>query len=111
MIDPTQQSPFPVTSRYHGISTSTLVLANGRKVVYLQRRFVPPSERFALLVEHTVEEQERLDTIAAQYLDDPEAFWRIADANNAIDPHELTNTPGRRLRITLPEGIPGNDDG
>jgi hypothetical protein len=110
MIDPTQQSAFPVTSRYHGIPTGMLVLPDGRSVVYLKRRFVPPPERFSVLVEHTVEPQERLDTIAAQFLDDPEAFWRICDANNAIDPHELTDTPGRRLRITLPEGIPGIDN-
>ena len=38
---------------------------------------------------------------------DPEAFWRIADANSALRPQDLTRTPGRRLRITLPEGIPG----
>lgn len=110
-LDPTKASAFSPTSRYFRVPARTLMLPDGRTVVYLQRRFVPPPERFALLVEHTVAEQERLDAIAAHYLDDPEAFWRICDANNAIDPHELTGTPGRRLRITLPEGIPGNADG
>ena len=52
-------------------------------------------------------EGERLDNIAAQYLGDPEQFWRICDANGAMRPDELTETVGRRLRITLPEGIPG----
>jgi hypothetical protein len=33
--------------------------------------------------------------------------WRLCDANGAMRPDELTETPGRRLRITLPEGIPG----
>jgi hypothetical protein len=33
-------------------------------------------------------------------------FWRICDANGAMQPEELTQTVGRRLRITLPEGIP-----
>ncbi|HEY0729688.1 MAG TPA: hypothetical protein VGD38_16520, partial [Pyrinomonadaceae bacterium] len=64
-------------------------------------------DNFALLVEHVVTEDERLDNIAARYMDDPEAFWRIADANSAMRPEELTETVGRKLRITLPEGIPG----
>jgi hypothetical protein len=98
---------FPPTSRYYGIETATLKTAGGQTEVYLRRRFVPPAERFELLVEHVVTEDERLDNIAATYMDDPEAFWRIADANSAMQPEELTETVGRKLRITLPEGIPG----
>jgi hypothetical protein len=45
--------------------------------------------------------------IAAQYLGDPEQFWRICDGNRAMRPDELTETIGRRLRITLPAGITG----
>ena len=33
--------------------------------------------------------------------------WRICDANGALRPEELTELIGRRLRITLPEGVPG----
>lgn len=99
---------FPPTSRYHGIDPATLETAGGEKVIYLRRRFLPPPERFALLQEHTVTQAERLDNVTAQYLGDPEQFWRICDANGAMRPDELTETPGRRLRITLPEGIPGN---
>ncbi len=97
---------FPPTSRYYGIETATIEAADGRILVYLRRRFVPPPERFALLLVHRVAAPERLDTIAATYLGDPEAFWRVADANAALRPEELTETPGRELRITLPEGIP-----
>jgi gamma-glutamyltranspeptidase/glutathione hydrolase len=43
----------------------------------------------------------------AQYLGDPEQFWRLCDANAAMHPEELTDAIGRTLRITLPEGIPG----
>ena len=98
---------FSLTSRYFGIPTATLDTADGRKIVYIRRRFVPPPERFELLLEHLVTQGERLDLIAAQYLGDPEQFWRLCDANGAIRPNELTETIGRRLRITLPEGIPG----
>lgn len=98
---------FPPTSRYYGIDTATLEAADGKTIVYLRRRFVPPPERFALLQEHTVTQSDRLDNLAALYLGDPEQFWRLCDANGALRPDELTETVGRRLRITLPEGIPG----
>jgi hypothetical protein len=98
---------FPPTSRYYGIETVSLKTEDGGTVVYLRRRFLPAPERFALLQEHVVVDDERLDNIAAKYMGDGEAFWRIADANAAMRPDELTETTGRRLRITLPEGIPG----
>lgn len=101
---------FPFTSRYYGIETAEFETAGGKKLVYLRRRFIPPPERFALLQEHAVGQGERLDNITAHYMTDPEQFWRVCDANRAMRPDELTETIGRRLRITLPEGIPGNLD-
>ena len=101
---------FPITSRYYGIDTVELETAGGKTIVYLRRRFVPLPEQFALLQEHTVTEGDRLDNITAKYLGDPEQFWQICDANRAMHPDELTETIGRRLRITLPEGIPGGSN-
>lgn len=98
---------FPNTSRYSGIETATHETADRRTITYLRRRFVPPPGRFALLQEHTVTEGERLDNLAAHYLGDPEQFWRLCDANGVLRPDDLTDTIGRRIRITLPEGIPG----
>ena len=98
---------FPPNSRYFGSRTKTLDLPDGRRVVYLERRFARPPELFALLHEHVVTEGDRLDNITARYLGDPEQFWRICDANAAMRPDELTEELGRRLRITLPEAIPG----
>jgi hypothetical protein len=98
---------FPPTSRYYGIETATLETVDGGTIIYVRRRFCPLPERLSLLQEHVVLLGERLDNIAAQYLGDPEQFWRICDANRAMRPDELTETTGRRLRITLPEGIPG----
>jgi hypothetical protein len=100
-------SNFPPTSRYALTPTTSLVCADGSMVTYLKRRFVPAPENFALLQWHRVVQGERLDNIAAQYLGDPEQFWRLCDANRALRPPELTETIGRKLRITLPEGIPG----
>jgi hypothetical protein len=100
-------SLFPPTSRYHGLELATLEAPDGQTIIYLRRRFLPSPERFALLQEHVVVQGDRLDNVTATYLDDPEQFWRLCDANNAMRPDELTETIGRRLRITLPEGIPG----
>lgn len=100
-------NPFPPTSRYFNLETAVWEDAQGKPYRYLRRRFLPSPERFSLLQEHTVTEGERLDYLAARYLGDPEQFWRLADANNAMRPEALTEEPGRRLRITLPEGIPG----
>ena len=102
---------FPPGSRYHDIDVAQLTLPDGRTMTYLRRRFVPPPESCALLREHVVRAGERLDNIAAAYLGDPEQFWRIADANGAFAPEELTDEAGRRLRITLPAGVPGAEDG
>jgi hypothetical protein len=101
---------FPPTSRYYGIETATLQTPDGRTVTYLRRRFLPSPSRFALLQEHVVVQGDRLDNVTARYLGDPEAFWRVADANAAMRAEELTERVGRRLRITLPEGIPGAPD-
>lgn len=97
---------FPPNSRYHHLATITHTFPDGRTVACLPRRFVPPPESFGLLQEHEVIQGDRLDLLAAKYLGDPELYWRICDANGALHPDELMEI-GRRLRITLPLGIPG----
>jgi hypothetical protein len=56
-----------------------------------------------LLVEVTVTEGDRLDFIAHQNLGDPQQFWRICDANNAMNPFDLTAKPGQKLRVPIPQ--------
>ncbi|AIR96868.1 LysM peptidoglycan-binding domain-containing protein [Streptomyces glaucescens] len=90
------------TSRYHPLPTATHTLPDGRTVTHLRRRLLPQPERLADLGEHVVTAGDRLDLIAARWYGDPEQSWRIADANRALRPDELTAVPGRRLRITLP---------
>jgi hypothetical protein len=98
---------FSMGSRYYSLPLLKWEAKDGSEVGYVSRRFLPSSNEFDLLLEHRVADGERLDTITAQYLDDPEQFWRICDANEVIAPFELTDPVGRRLRITLPQGIPG----
>lgn len=101
-------SLFPPNSRYRGIDTATLV-AGGQTVVYIRRRFVPSPDDLASIQQHTVKQGERLDNLAAQFLGDPELFWRLCDANAAMRPEDLENA-GITLTIALPEGLPGTQN-
>lgn len=98
---------FPPSSRYYQVGTQTFEAATGEQKVYLKRRLIPQPDHFSLLQTHRVVEGDRLDNLAHQYWGDAEQYWRLCDANAAIRPDLLTETVGRRLRITLPEGIPG----
>ncbi len=89
---------FP-TSRYYDIPRATWVTPEKREITYVRRRFVPATQVDG--VEYTVTQGDRLDNIAARTLGDPELFWRICDANDAMQPDELTEVAGRVLRIPL----------
>jgi hypothetical protein len=97
---------FGVNSRYYGVPLGTLTLPDGTTIAYVRRRFIPPPESYVLLSQHIVQDGERLDNLAAQTLGDPEAAWRLCDANNVLNPAELEQ-PGRVVHITLPQGIQG----
>jgi len=100
---------FAPNSRYHGIATAEMSGPDGRPLVYLRRRFVPDPARFVTLQEYQVVEGDRIDRMAAAVLGDPEQFWRLADANGSLHPGELEEL-GRRIRLTLPEGMAGGGD-
>ncbi len=95
---------FPETSRYHRIPTATTVDSESKTIVYIKRRIIPFADKLSVINIHQVKEGDRLDNIAANHIGAPEQFWQIADANKAIKPEELTDTLGRELRITLPQG-------
>jgi hypothetical protein len=102
--------PFPPSSRYARIETATWIAPDGRTIVYLRRRFVPAPADLGTAGEHVVVQGDRADTIAAQHIGDPEQFWRVCDGNGVLSPAEVTEVIGRRIRIPLPEGIPGGGD-
>jgi hypothetical protein len=95
------------TSRYFSVGTRSIVTGSGQTIVYFQRRFVPPPERFVPIYVYAVNQGDRLDNVTAKFITDPTQFWRVADANRAMRPDDLTSVIGRQLSITLPEGIPG----
>jgi nucleoid-associated protein YgaU len=94
---------FASTSRYFALETARITLPDGRIAAYKRRRFVPGAELFAQLAEVVVTQDDRIDLITARTLGDPEQFWRVCDANQALDPTDLV-VPGRRLRIPSPLG-------
>ena len=94
---------FDPTSRYYPIEQATHTTEGGRALRYVRRRFLPRGRSIPLLVEHRVEDGERLDLITARTLGDPEQFWQVADANDGMNPRELTEEPGRLLRIPVPQ--------
>lgn len=93
---------FEYSSRYYNLETAEHPTPRG-PVVYVRRRFLPIPAAETVLAEHIVTQGERLDHITTRYLGDPEQFWRLCDANNALHPDELTAVIGRTLRITMPQ--------
>jgi hypothetical protein len=94
---------FEPSSRYYYLEKAEYTMPDGRIATYRRRRFLPRGEEMPLLAEVTVTEGDRLDLIAAKTLGNPEHFWRICDANNAMNPSELTAEIGRILRVPLPQ--------
>ena len=92
---------FDPSSRYYHLETASFERVDGQTVSYVRRRFVPQGENLPTLVEVTVNDGDRLDLIAARTIGNPEHFWRICDAENALDPEELTSASGRRLRVPI----------
>lgn len=98
---------FDPDSRYADLEDAVLVTPDGREVSYKRRRFLPQGEKLPLLVEMTVRQGERLDMLTARTLGEATQWWRVADANNAMNPAEL-GEPGETLRVPVPR-IPGED--
>lgn len=100
---------FPPTSRYAPVKVGAWDSGDGSPPVpFLRRRFCPRPDGFAPLYEVRIVEGDRRDLLGAGHVGDAELWWRLADANGVIDPRALADTVGRRLRVTLPEGVPGD---
>jgi len=99
---------FDPTSRYAKLAVKTHQVPDPdrpgetRSIRFVERRLPQASEEGVTLLEHTVEEGDRLDNLTAKYLGDPLQFWRLADANLALRPESLTDTPGRQVKIKQP---------
>jgi hypothetical protein len=73
-------------SRYEKMPTYTVTQANGRDVTAVRLPLPNPG---ALAGYHRRLVGQRLDHIAAVYLKDATAFWRLCDANGCVVPDAL----------------------
>ncbi|NEO45021.1 MAG: hypothetical protein F6K55_13180 [Moorea sp. SIO4A3] len=94
---------FQATSRYYNLETATFTSSDNRVISYKRRRFLPQGETLSLLVEVTVTEGDRLDLITDSNLGDAEQFWQVCDANNTMNPFDLTAEPSKVLRVPQPQ--------
>ncbi|MGZ8281606.1 MAG: hypothetical protein ACXWUN_01495 [Allosphingosinicella sp.] len=61
----------------------------GRAVACLTPAVPPPQTE---LGRHKLRQGQRLDHLAAHYLEDPAGFWRIAELNDAMNPESALDT-------------------
>lgn len=94
---------FEPTSRYYLLETAVITLPDGREVAYKRRRFLPDGDTLPLIAELAPNQAERIDHFAQRALGNPLQFWRICDANNAMNPLELVAENDRLLRVPLPQ--------
>jgi hypothetical protein len=94
---------FDPSSRYYNLANAIYKGESGRRIAYKRRRFLPQGERMPLMLQVSVADGDRVDLIAARTIGAPEQFWRIADANNALNPFDLTAEIGAVLRVAQPQ--------
>ncbi len=97
--------------RYDGLPTTTLDVASAdgshRQVAYYRRRWPADLSTTTVLARHTVVPGDRLDLLSFRLTGDPLGFWRICDANAALDPDGLVDADavGTELVVPMP-GVP-----
>ena len=96
---------FDPNSRYANLDKVIFTAPDGRQTRYIRRRFLPQGERIPELQVVKVGPSDRLDLISARTLGDPLAFWQVCDANNAMNPFDLTaeSEIGNSIKIPVPQ--------
>jgi hypothetical protein len=90
-------------SRYAVLDDAIYQSPDGCPIKYKQRRFLPQGRSIPAQSMVSVAVEDRLDAIAARTLGDPEQFWQLCDANDCMNPFELTAELGRRLSVPIPQ--------
>lgn len=83
-------------SRYEPIAESEYTAPDGRVMRHKRIRFVPTLTGSAGTI---VEPLDRPDLASWRVAQDPEAFWRLCDANLVARPADLTARPGTRIIV------------
>lgn len=87
---------FDPKSRYAKVETYVVTDARGRQVTVVAPP--PPPEQVQLGI-HLLKQGERLDLLAAKYLNDPAGYWRIAEQNDVMLPEALSEA--REIEIPV----------
>jgi hypothetical protein len=96
-------------SRYDGARVATASVADGvgavRDFAYLLTRTPRDPGTVVPMAWHRVAADDRVDLVADRYLGDAQAWWRICDANSALDPDALIgpDNEGRVVVVGVPE--------
>jgi hypothetical protein len=96
---------FETTSRYAAVEDATIERTEPdgtvRTIRFKRRRFLPDPATMTALTRQVMTDADRLDLLAARYVGDPTAFWRICDANEVLRPEEL-EVVGQAVVIAMP---------
>ncbi len=87
---------FDTSSRYAKADTYSVKDARGRNVTVVA---VPAPPAQVLLGIHVLRQGERLDLLAARYVNDPAGYWRIAEQNDVMLAEALTEA--REIQIPV----------
>jgi hypothetical protein len=77
---------FTKGSRYEKAGTATAAKLDGTLVAVTR---IPLPTSLSLIGFHRQREGNRLDLVAARYLGDATAFWRLCDVNQSVVPDAL----------------------
>ncbi len=83
------------SSRYAKVPQEEAVTREGRKVLALRLRPLPPTPGDPF----EVRENDRLDLLAHARFADGTRFWHVADANTALDARALAAATGAVFRL------------
>ena len=90
-------SVFDPKSRYVKHSqVTTAVDRRGREVACVTPALVPPQTE---LGKHKLRQGQRLDHLAAHYLNDPSGFWRIAEMQDSMTAEAALNSALVRIPV------------
>jgi len=94
---------FDRTSRYYALDNATYQEQDGHHIIYKRRRFLPKGATMQVISVVSASPDDRLDLITARTLGVPDQFWRVCDANNAMNPFNLIEETGGLLAIAQPQ--------
>lgn len=94
---------FQRSSRYYQLDDAIYQTPHGQPIVYKRRRLLPQGAAMPQLNVVSADSNNRLDLVASRVLGAAEHFWRICDANNAMNPFTVIADTGGQLRIAPPQ--------